>query len=201
MTRSTRIVLTSLLGFSISATALAGPEHRREERKEDRHEEKRREERHEQKREEHREERHEGPRSRPPAARFERHENRRGYAWVGGNYQYRGGAYVWEPGRYEAERHGMRWREPRWEARDGVYFRTDGGWINDGPSAAPPALREERWEARHGFVYIRGRWNWADGQYAWTPGHYERERAGHRWREPRWEQRDGVYISVDGSWE
>ena len=24
----------------------------------------------------------------------------------------------------------MRWREPRWDVRDGIYVRTDGGWIN-----------------------------------------------------------------------
>jgi hypothetical protein len=95
----------------------------------------------------------------------------------------------------------MRWREPRWEVRDGIYIRSEGGWMNEGPNAAPPALREERWEARHGFVYIRGHYDWANGQYGWTPGHYERERVGHVWREPRWEQRDGVYVSVGGVWE
>ena len=135
------------------------------------------------------------------AARFERHENRRGYVWVGGNYEWRGNAYVWNPGRYEAERHGYRWREPRWEVRDGVYVRTEGGWIVDGPGVAPPALREERWEARRGFVWIRGQWDWGGGQWNWVPGHYERERVGHHWRERRWENRDGVWVNVEGGWE
>jgi len=34
----------------------------------------------------------------------------------------------------------------------------------------------------------------------WVPGHYERERAGHIYREPRWEQQNGAWISVEGSW-
>ncbi|MFT3694243.1 MAG: hypothetical protein QM831_13945 [Kofleriaceae bacterium] len=192
MTKTTRILATMILGLAVTGTAFADPERRREERREERHEE-RREERHE--------ERHEGPRGAPPAARFERHEVRRGQVWVGGSYQWRGGAYVWEPGRYEAERRGYRWREPRWEVRDGVYIRTEGGWIVDGPGMAPPALREERWEARRGFVFIRGRWDWVGGQYSWVPGHYEKERVGHVWHEPRWEARDGVYVRVEGNWE
>jgi hypothetical protein len=208
MKKTTRILLTSLLGLTIAGTAFAGPEERRreerrEERREDRHEERKREERREERREDRRDQRREErwSHSAPPAARFERHENRRGYVWIGGNYEWRGGAYVWNPGRYEAERHGHRWREPRWETRDGVYVRTDGGWIVDGPGMAPPVIREERYEARRGFVWIRGQWDWGGGQWNWVPGHYERERAGHRWRERRWENRDGVYVNVEGGWE
>jgi len=61
MTKTTRLVITSLLGFAISATAFtvtasADPERRREERRderrEQRHEDQRREERHEELREE-----------------------------------------------------------------------------------------------------------------------------------------------------
>src|SRR3569623_1602330 len=78
MTKTTRLVITSLLGFAISATAYtvtasADPERRREERRderrEQRHEDQRREERHEERREERREdrreERREGPRGGP----------------------------------------------------------------------------------------------------------------------------------------
>jgi hypothetical protein len=108
---------------------------------------------------------------------------------------------VWEPGRYERERVGYRWREPRWEVRDGVYVRVEGDWIATGPAIAPPAVRVERWEPRSGFLWVRGRWTWVNGQWAWTPGHYERERAGYVWREPRWEQRDGAWVEVGGTWE
>jgi hypothetical protein len=81
--------------------------------------------------------------------------------------------------------------------RDGVYVRVDGGWT---PIVAPPPRREERWAARRGFLWVSGRWDWRGGEWAWTPGHYERERAGYIYREPRWEERDGVYVTVEGGW-
>jgi hypothetical protein len=84
--------------------------------------------------------------------------------------------------------------------RDGAYVRLDGGWITLGPAAAPPVVREERWEARPGHIWVRGHWDWVNGSWTWIPGHHERERAGYIWREPRWEMRDGVYVKVEGSW-
>ena len=81
-----------------------------------------------------------------------------------------------------------------------MYVSVDGGWDSMGPVAAPPSLREERFEARRGYAWIRGGWAWRDGAWAWTPGHYEAERSGYRWREPRWEQREGVYVNVEGGW-
>ena len=203
-----RTLLITILGLAVSTTAFADPRHeerKREERREERRED-RREERHQERREERREEHREAVRDHrahmaPPAARFERHAERRGYLWIPGNYEWRNDNYVWVGGRYEAERRGYRWREPRWESRDGAYIRVEGDWAAMGPTAAPPALREERWEARHGFLYIRGRWDWRGDQWAWTPGHYERERVGHVWREPRWESQGGVYVQVGGTWE
>ena len=197
-----RNLMPVLWMFVLATPALAGPHghERREERREERHEE-RREEQREVRHEERREERHDmGPRMGPPAARFERHEMRHGYVWINGRYDWDGGRYVWVPGRYEHERVGFRWREPRWEVRDGVYVRVDGGWDPLGPTAAPPPIRVERWAARPGFVWIRGHWDWR-GQWVWTPGHYERPRAGYVWREPHWEPQGGVYVQVGGTWQ
>jgi hypothetical protein len=142
---------------------------------------------------------HRHPYEAPPAARYERHDNRRGHVWVNGGWDWRDGRYVWVGGRYEPERRGYRWREPRWEVRDGAYIRVDGGWITAGPVSVPPVLRVERWDPRPGFVWVRGRWEWR-GDWTWVPGHYERERSGYIYREPRWEQRDGVYVNVEGGW-
>jgi hypothetical protein len=195
----TKTLIVALLGLAIAAPAFADhdrDEHRREERREER-----REDRREERREDRREWRHDGPRAAPPGARFERHENRRGQVWINGNYEWRGNAYVWTPGRYEAERRGYMWREPRWEVRDGVYMRVEGEWYSPGPMVAPPVLREERFEARNGFVWVRGAWDWRAGEWAWVPGHYERMRVGHRWRDRRWENRNGVYVQVEGGWE
>lgn len=212
-----RLLHVVLLGGTLVATASPAfaDEHRREEeRREERHEEhreeRRAEERHEERREERAEERHEAhldarERARwsghaPPALRYERHEPRRGYTWIGGRWDWRGGNYVWVGGRYEPERRGYIWREPRYEMRDGVYVNIDGGWVVTGPRAAPPVIREERWDARPGFVWIRGRWDWNGADWAWVGGHYERERTGYIWRDPRWEMRDGVYVKVEGDW-
>ena len=51
------------------------------------------------------------------------------------------------------------------------------------------------------FGEANRQWDWGNGQWNWVPGHYERERVGHHWRERRWENRDGVYINVEGGWE
>src|SRR5258706_12133953 len=176
MTKMSRTLVITLLGLAVTATAFAGPheerrrEERREERREDRREDRREEHRVERRDDRVRDHRYEGPRAAPPAVRYERHGDRRGYTWVGGNYAWQGGAYVWQPGRYEAERRGYRWREPRWEVRDGVYMRVDGDWIVTGPWMAPPVLREERFETRSGFMWIRGQWDWRGGEWAWVPG-------------------------------
>src|SRR5580765_6938738 len=53
----------------------------------------------------------------PPPPQVERVEPRRGWVWVAGNYEWRGGRYVWEPGHWERERPGWRWREGRWDRR------------------------------------------------------------------------------------
>ncbi|MCW5801040.1 MAG: YXWGXW repeat-containing protein [Deltaproteobacteria bacterium] len=119
--------------------------------------------------------------------------------WINGHYDWVGGNYTWVGGRYERERAGYRWRDHRWEIRDGVYTRIDGGWISIGPTVAPPALRFERVVTRPGFVWVRGHWDWR-GSWVWVPGHHERVRAGHRWRDRSWVQRDGVYVSVEGGW-
>jgi hypothetical protein len=201
-----RLLYTALLGGTLMTTAghaYADPERRAEERheehREERHEERRAEERHEERREVRAEDRH-WSHAAPPALRYERHEPRRGYAWIGGRWDWRDGRYSWVAGRYEPERRGFIWREPRYELRDGVYVNIDGGWIAAGPRAAPPVLREERWEARPGQVWVRGHWDWNGADWAWVGGHYEGERAGFLWREPRWEMRDGVYVKVDGAW-
>lgn len=140
-----------------------------------------------------------GPRHAPPAARVEHAAPRRGHVWVGGHYDYAGDNYVWVSGRYEPERRGHRWRDHRWEVRDGVYTRIDGGWISVGPTVAPPAHRVERFEARAGYSWVRGHWDW-QGSWVWVPGHHERVRAGQRWRDRNWVQQDGVYVVVEGGW-
>jgi WXXGXW repeat (2 copies) len=173
-------------------------EDRREDKREDRRDD-RRDDRREQRREDRRERRERANRA-PPAMRVERHDNRRGYAWVDGGWNWDGYDWQWTAGRYERERRGRRWRPVSWELRGGDYVSVGGDWVVTEPTMAPPTIREERFDRRPGQLFVRGHYDWRDGEWAWVAGHYERERAGYRYEEPRYEQRNGVYVSVGGSW-
>ncbi len=148
------------------------------------------------------------PREAPPAPREEKYDARPGFVWVRGHWDWKGGKWDWVAGRWERERAGKRWRDVRWELKDGYYTRIDGDW-EDGagpgpgprPREAPPAPREEKYDARPGFVWVRGHWDWKDGKWDWVAGRWERERAGKRWRDVRWELKDGYYTRIDGDWE
>lgn len=64
----------------------------------------------------------------------------------------------------------------------------------------PPAPQVETVSARPGFVWVRGRWDWQNGQWAWVGGHWERERVGYAWTEGRWERRGNSWHWIEGSW-
>lgn len=204
-------LVSMLLGLVVVATATPALADRRDrrDRREDRQErrEDRRDDRRErrddrQDRREDRQDRRERRRAMqaPPAIRVERHDNRRGYVWVDGRWDWNGYEWAWNTGRYERERRGHRWRPVSWELRGGEYVSVGGDWVVMEPTMAPPAIRQEQWQPRSGFIWVRGQYDWRDGEWAWTPGHYERERAGYRWVEPRYEQRNGVYVTIGGSW-
>ncbi len=142
------------------------------------------------------------PREAPPAPRAERQgAQRRGFVWVSGHWDWNGGRWEWSSGRWERERRGRRWRPLTWENRAGVYVRVNGDWIDDRPTQAPPAPREERFEPRRGWVWIAGHWDWHNGQYVWSDGAWERERRGKRWRSASWELRNGAWVRIDGGWD
>lgn len=69
-----------------------------------------------------------------------------------------------------------------------------------GPSGPPPAPPIERVEPRRGFVWIEGYYDWRDGRYVWTPGHFERARQGRRWHGGSWEWRGNHYGWTRGFW-
>jgi hypothetical protein len=147
-----------------------------------------------------------GPREAPPPPREERFDARPGFVFVRGrwDWQRREHRWDWIAGHWERERRGQRWREARWEQRGNEWVLVDGGWIEAAvsrfPTAAPPALRDERPGARPGFVFVRGRWDWQNGSWAWVAGRWERERARQRWIEGRWELRGDHWEWVEGSW-
>jgi len=71
-----------------------------------------------------------------------------------------------------------------------------------GPREAPPPPRDERHDRRDGYVWVTGRWDWKrrEHKWDWVAGHYERERAGKRWRDARWDRRGDEWVLVDGDW-
>jgi hypothetical protein len=64
----------------------------------------------------------------------------------------------------------------------------------------PPPARVETYGTRPGFLYVKGRWNWQNGQWVWADGHWERERAGYAWNDGRWEQRGNRWEWIEGTW-
>lgn len=63
----------------------------------------------------------------------------------------------------------------------------------------PPPPRAETAAAHAGFVWIPGRWDWR-GKWEWVAGHEERERAGKKWREGRWERKADQWAYSEGEW-
>jgi hypothetical protein len=142
------------------------------------------------------------PSAAPPPLREERIRKRRGFVFVRGSWDWRNGDWQWTPGHWEKQRRGNRWREAKWENRNGSWFHVDGGWeaAAEFPTMAPPELQVENVRPRRGFVYVRGNWQWDNGQYVWQAGHWERERRNQRWNDGRWEMRDGRYQWTAGGW-
>src|SRR5512143_3983645 len=66
---------------------------------------------------------------------------------------------------------------------------------------APPPPQAETVTMRPGFIWIKGRWNWQNGQWVWASGHYERERSGYYWADGSWQQQGNQWVWVEGSWQ
>ena len=154
-----------------------------------------------------------GPREAPPAPREEKAAARAGFVWIPGHWDWKAGKWDWVAGRFERERAGKKWGEGRWERKGDAWGYIEGQWDGgdagsmqqppgpgDRPREAPPAPREEKNDGRPGFTWVRGQWDWKGGKWDWVAGHWERERAGKKWRDARWELREGYYVRVDGDW-
>jgi WXXGXW repeat (2 copies) len=64
----------------------------------------------------------------------------------------------------------------------------------------PPPPKAETYSTRPGFVFVKGRWNWQNGQWVWVAGHWDRERAGYAWNDGRWERRGNRWEWIEGTW-
>lgn len=64
----------------------------------------------------------------------------------------------------------------------------------------PPPPQEEPIEQRAGYVWIRGRWDYQNGQWVWLNGRWEMDRSGYRYNEGQWVQRGSSWHWVEGQW-
>ncbi len=78
--------------------------------------------------------------------------------------------------------------------------RVSGGAVVVYEEPPPPRAEVEVQQSRSGYVWVRGRHDWRNGQWVWVPGHWERARAGYHWNDGRWERRDGSWHWVAGTW-
>lgn len=65
----------------------------------------------------------------------------------------------------------------------------------------PPRVEVEGPRPSPHHVWVKGFWAWQNGRHAWVPGHWaEPPQEGMAWDEPRWENRGGRWIFVQGRW-
>jgi hypothetical protein len=64
----------------------------------------------------------------------------------------------------------------------------------------PPAPQVETHVSRPGSIWVRGRWDWQNGQWQWVDGRWETDRAGYAWSDGRWERRGNSWHWIEGTW-
>ncbi|MGN6107323.1 MAG: hypothetical protein ACTHU0_19600 [Kofleriaceae bacterium] len=140
----------------------------------------------------------------PPPPRSEKPQFRRGFVWVPGYWKWDDGSFEWVPGKLESKKRGKRWQAGRWESSGGRWQWIAGAWTDAPrePDAGPPAPPDENpGRPRPGYVWVKGHFEWRDGDYEWVAGKWERERAQKRWIDARWENAGGKWVFTAGTWQ
>jgi hypothetical protein len=80
------------------------------------------------------------PHMAPPPPREEHWNQRPGFVWVAGHYEWRNNAYAWIPGHEERVRANQHWNPGHWDNQNGAWVWTEGSWIAGAmpPPGAPP---------------------------------------------------------------
>jgi hypothetical protein len=141
----------------------------------------------------------------PPKPLPEKPQFRRGFVWEAGHWEWdtKSFAYEWVPGKLAKRGKGKRWNDGKWENKGGQWTWSAGAFV-DAPTEqpAPPApIAETTPAARRGFVFVKGNYEWRDGDYEWVPGHWEREQRNKTWRDGGWAQVSGKWTWTPGSWQ
>jgi hypothetical protein len=100
--------------------------------------------------------------------------------------------------------HGPTPAQPDVTRASGGVTVTTGAPVGGGmyPTVAPPPDRTERYGAeRQGYIWVKGHWDWKNGQWVWVDGHWERQRANHVWVPGRWELQGSYYVWIEGRWD
>jgi hypothetical protein len=151
------------------------------------------------------------------------------HVWIDGYWGWRAGRHVWVSGHWEMPpRDRVVWEQPRWEHRSNGYVLVEGFWRDIGGSGisvgvalgaptrpgdrdvviirdAPPPPRRERYSERdrpsRNHVWVAGYWRYDGRAYVWIPGRWDLPPRGYRdWEGPRWENRGGGYVFIEGHW-
>ena len=154
----------------------------------------------------------------PPAPKEERWDNRDGYVWVRGNWDYRGNKYVWVAGHYERVQADHEWVDGRWEQqRGGGWVWVTGEWrtggahgtviVNDNAgntgNGDRPDVRDHRGEGGGGgggggtVVVIVGPTSAPPERRAENPG----DKSGYLWITGNWQWSNNQWEWVNGHWE
>jgi hypothetical protein len=123
--------------------------------------------------------------------------------WVAGHWEWDAGAYEWVPGKLQKRPRGKRWREGKWENAGGKWTWTAGAYF-DAPKeqdAPPQPIEEAAQPPRKGFIWVKGHYEYRDGDYDWIAGHWERERAGKKWIDGHWDNVGGKWTFTVGVWQ
>ncbi len=68
-------------------------------------------------------------------------------------------------------------------------------------NAPPPPARHEVVPApRRGYIWAPGYWDLRGKKHVWRAGHWEHQRAGFNYAEPRWVERNNVWVLERGRW-
>ncbi len=142
------------------------------------------------------------------------------WQWVDGRWETERSGYAWTEGRWERRGSQWHWIEGEWtgggsanvEVRDHRHHDDQGPEVRDHrdnvppantgmyPMSPPPAPRQETYGTKDGYVWVTGRWNWDNSNWAWLDGHWERQRANKQWVMGRWEMQGDHYVWIEGGW-
>lgn len=85
--------------------------------------------------------------SSPPPPRYAVYEERPGYIYIDGRWNWNGGQWVWQEGRYENQRVGYGYSQGYWDTRGSGHVWVEGRWESGGNGGYRNGNRG-RWEGR-----------------------------------------------------